>query len=154
LLFREHPQLPDILSRAHRFRAIDRAGLFALAKDLARLTADSIDVGALHRLLSLPRGDRTGSLKCLEMLLASRTDPATARKSVAPLVGIYQLRLADAHLPTSELEASLQLVEIDSTLPMVQQGAATLARMRIESISHRRIHRPVVRDTYVKMAGP
>ena len=34
-VLREHDQIPVIIPRCHRFRAIDKAGLFGLAKDFA-----------------------------------------------------------------------------------------------------------------------
>src|ERR1022692_4268977 len=40
-LFRGHGQFDDILARTHRFRSTDQAGLFSLAKDLARLTVSA-----------------------------------------------------------------------------------------------------------------
>lgn len=121
-LLRKHPQVPEILSRCHRFRAVDRAGLFALAKDLARLTAESIDANALHNLLSLPKGTKLGSLKSLEQLLATRTNPDIARGMLGALVGINELRQADAHLPSSEIEEAFHLARVDESAPPVHQG--------------------------------
>ena len=35
-ILREHEAIPDLLAQVHRFKAVDDAGLFALAKDLSR----------------------------------------------------------------------------------------------------------------------
>ena len=121
-LFREHAQIGEIVSRAHRFRATDIAGLLGLAKDLARLTADSIDTSAVHKLLSTPKDKHLGSLKSLEELLASKLGPTVARQYMAPLVGIYELRHADAHLPSGDLEASFRLAGVDPASATLQQG--------------------------------
>ena len=121
-LFLPHEKAREIASRCTRFRATENDGLFALAKDLARLTADSLDRGALHAYLRLPKGDALGSLKSLERLLATRTTPEHARALLTPLVGIYDLRLADAHLPTSEIADALRIARVDPDAPQVRQG--------------------------------
>ncbi len=121
-LFRDHEQFEEILARAHRFRSIDQAGLFSLAKDLARLTADSIDTESLQKIVASPKGEQHGSLKTLTSLLAQKISDSEARRLVAPLVGVYELRHADAHLPGSNLADSLQLVKVDPDSPFVIQG--------------------------------
>jgi hypothetical protein len=61
-LFREHEKAEAILREAHRFRALDEPGLFGLAKDLARLTADRIDAAMLQKVKAPPKGERLASL--------------------------------------------------------------------------------------------
>lgn len=122
IILRPHNDLSIILHRCHRFRALDRHGLFALAKDLARLTADSIDAAELQKHFPLAKGERLGSLKSLERLLGSKTEPNTAHELMGPLAGIYELRLADAHLSGSNIKDSLALVGIDESAPLVHQG--------------------------------
>lgn len=51
-----------------------------------------------------PKKTKWGSLKSLENLLASKYDRDFIRKLTAPLVGVYELRHADAHLPSSKIE--------------------------------------------------
>lgn len=121
-LIRHHEQIPELLVRAHRFRATDKEGLFSLAKDLARLTADSIDASEIQKLISPPKGTKWGSLKSLENLLATRIDPSQARAVLSPLVRIYELRLADAHLASHESDEALNLVGVDRSSPYVMQG--------------------------------
>lgn len=98
-LFREHELLPELLEKTHRFRAIDDAGLFALAKDVARLTADNLDTEEMQRIVPPPKNINWGSLKSLENLLASKIDNNKTRQITGALVGAYELRHADAHLP-------------------------------------------------------
>jgi hypothetical protein len=62
-LLREHASTEEIASRIHRYRALDEAGFLALAKDIARLTADSIDSAQLQSLVTLAKGEKLGSLK-------------------------------------------------------------------------------------------
>ena len=121
-LFRENDQIPSLIARTHRFRATDKEGLYALAKDLARLTADCISTKALHTLVSPPKDQKWGSLKSLEKVLATRVPPEIARKVLGPLVGIYQLRHADAHLSDQEHTEALRLVKVSEDPPFVTQG--------------------------------
>jgi hypothetical protein len=126
-LIRTHNQAANILERCHRFRAVDSQGLFSLAKDLARLTADSIDASAIHGVLGCEKNDRPGSLKSLERLLATIAVSEMARDAVAPLVGIYEMRLADAHLPSSQILESYALVGIDKDAVPINQGLQLLS---------------------------
>lgn len=111
-LLRQHSDIRDILRRCHRFRGLDAVGLLSLAKDLARLTADSIDVTGLLNVLP-PSKEKIGSLKALERLIGRKTDEDTARRVMAPLFGIYDLRLADAHLPREQLADAYARAGID-----------------------------------------
>ena len=121
-LFREHEQKSKLLTICHRFRSIDLSGFLSLAKDLARLTADSIDTSALQTIVKPPKGTKWGSLKSLENVLAKYVEPQKARSLLSPLVGIYELRHADAHLPSSELKESFDLVNVNDNWPFVFQG--------------------------------
>jgi len=126
-LLREHPSTSDITRSIHRFRAVDLAGLLALAKDIARLTADSFDTSALQFVAAPPKGEKWGSLKSLEKVLGSIIPADKARTLMSPLVGIYEMRLGDAHLPSEKIEEAFALVGIERTLPTVVQGAQLLA---------------------------
>jgi hypothetical protein len=121
-VIRSHKYLPDILARTHRFRAVDRVGLFALAKDVTRLTADSIDAAVLQKNFALAKDEKLGSLKSLERLLSTKIQADRARKMLGPLAGIYDLRLADAHLPKETVDESLALVGIVEGAPFIHQG--------------------------------
>lgn len=122
IIIREHEQYGHLISITHRFRAIDRSGFFALAKDLARLTADSLDARAIQQVVSPPRGTNWGSLKSLEKLAALHVSSEIARRLVRPLVGIYELRHLDAHLPSSDLSDAFRNAGIDRSLPLIFQG--------------------------------
>lgn len=122
LIFRDHESIVGIIQSINRFRAIDDNGLFSLAKDIARVIADDIDAEAIQTIAIPPKSTKWGSLKSLEKLLAIKVSPENARKILSPLVGIYELRLCDAHLPSSNIENSFDLIEIDRNLPFVTQG--------------------------------
>jgi len=120
-LFRDHESTTEILRTIHRFRGTDNAGVLALAKDLARLTADSINVTLLQKLVPLAKGESRGSLRSLEKALGTIVDAEVAHLALSRLVGIYELRLGDAHLPSSTLDDAFMLAGVDkSALPLTQ----------------------------------
>jgi hypothetical protein len=126
-LFRPHRDKDDVLRRIHRFRALTPSGLLSLAKDVARVTADSIDIALLRKLLQ-PRPEQPlGSLKLLQALLGKTTgDDAAARQALGPLVGIYDLRLGDAHLASSAIGDAYVLVGIDTGAQPIAQALTLL----------------------------
>ncbi|MEA1972535.1 MAG: hypothetical protein U9N34_04470 [Candidatus Cloacimonadota bacterium] len=125
-IFREHEAIPDLITRTHRFRAIDEASFYSLAKDLARLIADNLDADAMQSIVPPPKKTKWGFLKSLENLLASKYDRELIRKMTAALVGVYELRHADAHLPSSKIEDAFKLINIDRSQPFVHQGCQML----------------------------
>lgn len=123
----DHSEVPSLLSRTHRFRSVDEHELRALAKDLTRLTTDRIDASALQRFASPPKGQKWGSLKSLEGVLALEVGKERARALTGPFVGIYDLRRADAHLPSKDLEKARELIGIDESAPYILQGCQLLS---------------------------
>lgn len=114
-LFRQHKIFDELFRKSHRFRALDRDGLFELAKDLYRLTVESINSAALTKLVKTPSGSNPGTIKHLEKALATKISSNIAREVTAVFVGINELRQADAHLPSSNLDASMKLAGIHGT---------------------------------------
>lgn len=112
-ILRQHENLNDIVKRCHRFRSLDREGLFALAKDLARVTADLIDVKAAQGICPPTKGENWGSLKSFQNALASCSSEEIARAVTGPLYATYELRLADAHLPKKDIADALKLLRIE-----------------------------------------
>jgi hypothetical protein len=127
-LFKSHEATLPVMKTVHRFRALDQSGLLSLAKDLARLIADRIDIGALRTVSSPQNGEKWGSLKSLEKALATILLPDQARSLLTPLVGIYELRLGDAHLPSSTIDDAFAMIRIDRSKNPVAQGFQMLAR--------------------------
>lgn len=121
-LFRPHAQFNEICSRAHRFRSTDISGLLSLAKDLARLTADSMDGESIQKVVTPPEGVKLRPLKSLENLLATRLTHEKAHELMSPLFGVYELRHADAHLPSEEVVKTLANLHVGSSAPFVVQG--------------------------------
>lgn len=135
-LFREHASTEQIATSVHRYRALDEAGFLALAKDIARLTADSIDTAKLQTLFTLGKGEKLGSLKSLERALCTLVSSEEARSATTVLVGIYDLRLGDAHLPSEKLREAFGLAGVSEEEPPLFRAAhlinnATSALYRI-----------------------
>jgi hypothetical protein len=125
-ILRKHDEFDSIIGNCHRFRALNKNGLFELAKDLSRLTADSLQVEELRKIVQPPKTENWGSLKSLEKMLALKWGDERARGALSPLFGVYELRLADAHLPTEQLDESLKKVGVDAGAPNVHQGLQLL----------------------------
>ena len=126
-LLREHNSLQGLLRRAHRFIAAEPDGLLELSKELTRLFIERIDIDAITAALALPKTDKKpGSLKALEKLAAHHGSNAAARKMMAPLFGIYDLRLADAHIGSSKIASGKARAAVDDSSPPVMQGRQLL----------------------------
>ena len=125
-ILRKSEQHRELLRKANRFRGLDDPGLFSLAKDLARLTADSIDASALQLLAVPPKGEKWGSLKSLQHVVARKLSEGEAYSLLSPLFAIYELRLADAHLAGHEIEAAFKQLRVDRTVPHVFQALQML----------------------------
>ncbi|MFV8465379.1 hypothetical protein [Flavobacterium sp. LB1P62] len=120
--FRGHSSINNIIKSINRFRAVDEKGLFSLAKDIARIIVDDIDVESLQKIAIPPKNTKWGSLKTVENLLSLKIPQEEARQILSTFVGVYELRHGDAHLPSSDIENSFNLIEIDRSLPCVIQG--------------------------------
>ena len=69
-----------------------------------------------------PEKEKWGSLKSLEKVLATVTGEKWAHAAFGPLHGIYNLRLADAHIASKDLDEAYALAHVDRALPFVMQG--------------------------------
>ena len=125
-LFKEHDATALILTTVHRFRALEDHGVLALAKDIARLIADRIDISLLRTVAAAPKGEKWGSLKSLEKALATVVGDADARAMLTPLVGAYELRLGDAHLPSAKIGEAFLLAAVDKSSTRLNQGRQLL----------------------------
>jgi hypothetical protein len=126
-LFSPHHATDDIFKRVHRFRALEKTGVLELAKDLARLTVESLDGDALTSMGAQSGKTKSGSMKHLEAGLMKRgATLEEARALTKVLVGINQLRQADAHLPSSGLSEAFDLVGVDQQSDTVVQGRQML----------------------------
>lgn len=128
-LFRPHAGSLKLLRSISRFRALEPDGIFGLAKDIMRSVADRIDVDPLQRIASPPLKEKWGSLKSLEKYVATLVPAERAHEAMGPLFGAYELRIADAHLPSTELNKSYQLAGVDPKAPPLEQGYSLISNV-------------------------
>jgi hypothetical protein len=122
-LFRPYAEPTEVFKPCHRFKALSEAGLYGLAKDLTRVVIEHIDAAALQKIVAPPAKEKWGSLKSLEKVLVKIIGEKAAHTAVESLHGIYNLRLADAHVfSKDELDKAYTLVRVDRALPFVMQG--------------------------------
>ena len=125
-LFKPHDAHKGLIRGLSRFQALQRDGIYSLAKDIVRLTADSFDLDMLHSIAPPPKDKGKGSLKSLERVIGTIIAPDKARELIGLLVGIYELRLADAHLPSGEIEEAFKLARTDREASPLNQGLQLL----------------------------
>ena len=124
VIFREHNEVKSLERQLHRFVALDESGLRRLSKDIVKFTIERLEKESLRRILGVK--DSIGTLKLLEKLLASVTSDDFAKLHMAPLFGVYDLRGADSHLASGNIECSYKRIGIDREKPYVVQGAMLL----------------------------
>ncbi|URM26390.1 hypothetical protein LLY42_21005 [Pseudomonas frederiksbergensis] len=134
-LFAQHHAIDDIFKRVHRFRALENTGVLELAKDLARVTVESLDGNALTAIGAHPGKTKSGSIKHLEAgLMKEGVTVEGAMALTKVLVGINQLRQADAHLPSSEFAKAFELVGVHQQTDPVVRGRQMLESL-VESLA-------------------
>jgi hypothetical protein len=128
-LLRADKAVPTLLRRAHRFQVAEADGLLELSKEVTRLFTERVDVDAVLSPLAVPQqkdGKQPGSNKALEKLIGSLLGEAAASSMTAPLFGIYDLRLADAHLGSGNIASGKVRAGVDDTAPAAMQGRQLL----------------------------
>ena len=121
-IIKTHHETSRLLAEIHRFRCTDKKGLLSLAKDLSRLTTDSLDIQSIRKITPSQKDKKLGSLKSLEFLLATKVGAEHAKFLMGPLFWTYELRLADAHIGSSDVKSTLDSLGIDEKSPYVAQG--------------------------------
>lgn|GEM_PF-3172236 len=126
-LLREHNSVPHLISECHRFRAVKKNGILELATELTKLFSERVDVSAIFNAIgNAQKGEKLGSLKALERLVAKEHSELDAKSILAPLFGIYDLRLESTHIGSSKTESGLQRVGVDIADPITMQGQQLL----------------------------
>jgi hypothetical protein len=128
-LFRQHQDVEHIKRHVHRFRSVDNKSLLALAKDVTRLTTDRIDTKVLLNIVTPPKKETWGSLKYLQNALATILPDDAAYTTLSPLFGAYELRVGDAHLPSSKINDALDVIGIDRSANYNTQGCQLLEKV-------------------------
>ncbi|MBW2044325.1 MAG: hypothetical protein JRI96_05490 [Deltaproteobacteria bacterium] len=128
-LFLEHHKIEEIHRKIHRFQAFDWPGVCTLSKELTRFIIERLNYALLKSLTSGMDKD-AGSIKRLEKVLYDNR--LKGRELLSPLVGVYELRKADAHLPAKDYKEAINLIDIGSI-----EGDPLVGKKLIDKISER-----------------
>jgi len=110
-LLKHHSASKEISKKIHRFEASSLEGFYSLCKEITRFLIERIDIDLLKE-LKTETDPKLGSLKRLERILTAMG--YDGRNMLSVLVGVYELRVADAHLPsTSGIKDAMALVGVD-----------------------------------------
>jgi hypothetical protein len=91
-----------------------------------QLTADHILLSTTQKIAPRPKDTKLGSLKSLQRVLATISSEDEMWEMLSPLVGIYELRLGDAHLPFEKLVEAYKLAGIDPAASPLDQGCCLI----------------------------
>jgi hypothetical protein len=105
-----------------RFDGLDDASLLRLAKELTRQFVDRLNVRLMRENSSHENKSKLGSIKLLESILARLSTEELARRVLAPVVGVYDLRTGDAHPTSSTIEEAYALAGIDRSKSPIRQA--------------------------------
>ena len=125
-LMRAHDQADRLLKGVHRFRALEPDGTLRLAKEITRISIERLDKTALLNAAGDGVDKKLGTLKLLEKCIEPIAGTEAAHRILGPLVGIYDLRGADAHLPTQAIADAFLLAGVDQTAQPISQGMALI----------------------------
>lgn len=107
----------ELLQQISRFVSTDRTSLLRLAKDLVRVFTDRLNVKANHK-----DKNKLGSNKLLQDIVAQKIGEDNAYKIFSVIVGVYEMRLGDAHPTSSKIEDAIKLAGIDEKQSFLRQG--------------------------------
>jgi hypothetical protein len=133
-MFKEHPLETKFIVTVHRFHSVDFEGVCQLSKEIYRLVVERLNIALLKRLTSTA-DDKLGSIKRLEKIMDQYGQ--NGKDIVKPLFGVYELRLADAHLPSEDLNHALDLLGVEMQDNFVNQGKTIIREvaMTLEKIT-------------------
>lgn len=112
----------ELLQQISRFVSTDRTSLLRLAKDLVRVFTDRLNVKALRELSNHKDKNKLGSNKLLQDIVAQKIGEDNAYKIFSVIVGVYEMRLGDAHPTSSKIEDAIKLAGIDEKQSFLRQG--------------------------------
>lgn len=112
----------ELLQQISRFSSTDKTSLLRLAKDLVRIFTDRLNVKALRELSNHKDKKQLGSNKLLQNIVAQKIGEDYAHKIFGVIVGVYDMRLGDAHPTGSKIEEAIKLAGIDENQSFLRQG--------------------------------
>jgi hypothetical protein len=105
-----------------RFDGTDDLSLLRLAKELTRQFSDRLNIPLLRKISSHGNNTNLGSIKLLESVLANLSTQDLARQILSVVVGVYDLRVGDAHPTSSKIEDAFSLAGIDRSKSHLRQA--------------------------------
>ena len=112
----------ELSQQISRFISTDRASLLRLAKELVRIFTDRLNVKALRNISNHKDKEKLGSNKLLQDIVAQETGDDNAYKIFGVIIGVYDMRLGDAHPTSSKIGDALNLAGIDENKSFLRQG--------------------------------
>ena len=118
------------MPKIHRFRSLSEDEFYNLAKDLARLTADAICAKEVQKFLTIPDGEKWGSLKTLQNFLVQKVgvEESIAKQIMSLLFGIYDMRQVDAHLGDASKDDPYVSLGVSRELSPLFRGQSMLEK--------------------------
>jgi hypothetical protein len=123
------------LKQISRFMSTDQTSLLRLAKDLVRLFSDRLNVKELRKLATNADKEKFGSNKLLQDILENSIGAEKARAIFTPIVGVYEMRLGDAHPMSSKITEAIKLAGVDEDGSFLRQGEQLISNFG-QSIWH------------------
>ena len=105
-----------------RFASKDQTSLLRLAKELVRVFSDRLDVRELRKISTHSDKEKLRSNKLLQDILAQSVGTDKARSVFGAIVGVYDMRVGDAHPTSSKIGEALKLAGIDESKSFIRQG--------------------------------
>ena len=105
-----------------RFDGVDDASLLRLAKELTRHFSDRLNMRLMREISTHENKSDMRSIKLLESILAQLSTQGLARRVLGPVVGVYELRVGDAHPTSSTIEEAFSLAGIDRSRSHLRQA--------------------------------
>lgn len=121
-LFLHNLKEDDYFKNISRFLSRDQASLLRLAKEIIKFFSERLNKEELRKLSTHKNKNGLGSNKLLESILAEKIGEERARDVFSIIVGVYDMRIGDAHPTSSKIGEALELAKIDVDSSYLKQG--------------------------------
>lgn len=117
-----HQIAQNAFKEISRFNCLNRPSLLTLSKNLVRVFSDRLNVNVLKEISSAKNKQSLGSIKLFESIISQTVEPDLAHSMFSVVVGVYQMRISDAHPTSSNIDEAIKLAKIDTSLKYLRQG--------------------------------
>lgn len=122
LLLKNFEGINQVGDSIQRFNVQKQEDVYWLAKQLTRLFIESLNQEDLREIVKPKRDEKLGSLKLLERALGLHVGVKTAYRLMSPLHAIYTLRMADSHIPGTDIADAMREIDISPQGQLIRQG--------------------------------